>query len=225
MAVKNKTCVKCKQKLSIKMFYKSKAKYDTDGYDYYCKECRKTSSLKSHRGGKRKPKCTLEGCDTPNYAGNLCKMHYERQRRTGSPTLKNYGREKYNNQPYEKVRANHLRLRYGITIEQYEEMAKNGCEICGRRGFKWKKLHVDHDHNCCPVPRYPNGATMYHKTCGKCIRGILCDRCNGTVGLYEAGRLREEYPDRNKIMLYIAKYNQVISDRMYTDGDKLQGKE
>ncbi len=203
------------------MFYKSKAKYDTDGYDYYCKECRKASSLKSHRGGKRKPLCTLEGCETPNYAGGLCKMHYERNRRTGSPNLKNYRRESYNGYSYDRVRANHLRLKYKITMEQFEEMAKNGCEICGRLGLPHKQLHMDHDHNCCPVQRYPDGSTMYFKTCGKCIRGVLCDRCNGTVGLYEAGRLRDEYPDREKIINYLAKYNQVISDRMVSN-DKEQ---
>jgi len=202
------------------MFYKIKTQ--KDGFDYYCKECRKSSTLKSHRGGKHKPTCTLEGCETPNYSLGMCKMHYERNRRTGTPSLKNYGRESYNGQSYEKVRTNHLRLRYGLTIEEYEEMAKNGCEICGKEGLSWKKLHVDHDHKCCQPPRYPNGSTMYHKTCGKCIRGVLCDRCNGTVGLYETGRLRDDYPDRNKIIIYVAKYDQLISDRIESYG-KEQG--
>jgi hypothetical protein len=224
MAVKNKTCVKCEQNLSITKFYK--AKNQSDGYDYYCKECRKTSSLRSHRGGKHKPLCTLEGCETPNYAGGLCKMHYERKRRTGTPELKNFGRDSYYGQPYNKVRANHLRLRYQITLEEYEEMAKNGCEICGRRSLRHKKLHVDHDHKCCPVPRYADGSSKYHKTCGKCIRGVLCDRCNGTVGLYEAGKLREEYPDRNKIIIYVAKYDQLISDRIsnYEENKSQEGR-
>ncbi len=219
MALKNKTCVGCEQKLPIKKFYK--AINQKDGFDYYCKECRKASSLKSHRGGKRKPQCTFNGCETPNYAGGLCKMHYERNRRTGTPNLVNFGRESYNGQPYEKVRANHLRLRFKLTMEQYKEMAKDGCEICGKQGLPHKQLHVDHDHNCCPVPKYPDGSSKHHKTCGKCIRGVLCDRCNGNVGLYEKGKLREEYPDRDKIIIYVAKYNQLISDRIYTN-DKEQ---
>jgi len=215
MAAKNKICVKCNQELSIKMFYKSKGKYCIDGLDYYCKECRKSSSLKSHRGGKRKPPCTLEGCETPNYSRGMCKMHYERNRRTGSPALKNFVREVYKNgQKYADMRRNHLMRTFGITVDEYNERAKDGCEICGSKGFAHKKLHVDHDHKCCPTPRYPDGSTMYHKTCGQCIRGILCDRCNGTVGLYETGRLRDDYPDRDKIIIYVAKYNQVISDRM-----------
>ncbi len=212
MAPRNKTCAFCNQKLSITKYYKSSR--SKDGYDYYCKECRKAGSLKSHRGGKRKPLCTLEGCETPNYAGGMCKMHYERTRRTGSPSLKNYGRESYNGQPYEKVRESHLKRRFHITMDEYKDMAKNGCEICGRLELPHKKLHVDHDHACCPVPRYPNGNTMYANTCGQCIRGVLCDRCNGNVGLYEKGKLRDDYPDRDRIITYVAKYNQVISDRM-----------
>lgn len=33
---------------------------------------------------------------------------------------------------------------------------------------------IDHDHKCCP-DRY--------KTCGNCIRGILCRECNAGIGL------------------------------------------
>lgn len=219
--MKNKTCVGCNQKLSINKFYKVKTK--KDGYDYYCKECRKSRTLKSHRGGKRKPECTVDGCSTPNYAIGMCKMHYERNRRNGTPELKNYGRDSYNGQPYDRVRELHLKRRFQITPEQYKQMAKNGCEICGKKELPHKQLHVDHDHNCCPVPKYANGSTKYHNTCGECIRGVLCDKCNGNVGLYEKGRLREDYPDRDKIIIYVAKYNQVISDRIYTYAKGNQG--
>jgi hypothetical protein len=213
--MKNKVCVYCNKKQSINKYYK--ATRQPDGYDYYCKECRKFNSLKSHRGGKRKPQCEIENCNTPNYALKMCKMHYERTRRTGTHTLKNYGRDNYNGQPYERVRENHLIRTYKITTEQYKEMAKNGCEICGKKELDHKKLHVDHDWNCCPVPKRNGKSYGYYKTCGQCLRGVLCDRCNGNVGLYEKDKMRDDYPDLQKIIIYIAKYNQIISDRINTN--------
>lgn len=36
----------------------------------------------------------------------------------------------------------------------------------GKRGF-----HVDHDHRCC------SGGSN-ERTCGRCIRGLLCPACN-----------------------------------------------
>jgi Recombination endonuclease VII len=61
-----------------------------------------------------------------------------------------------------------LRRNYGLTVAQYEEMTKNGCYVCG----SFNRLCVDHDHRCCDSAR----------SCGKCIRGVLCDACNSTLG-------------------------------------------
>jgi hypothetical protein len=70
-----------------------------------------------------------------------------------------------------------LWLRFHITLEEYAaKLAAQGgrCAICRKLPGK-TKLHVDHDHRCCP------GRTG----CGKCNRDLLCFTCNGLVGALE----------------------------------------
>ena len=65
---------------------------------------------------------------------------------------------------------------YGITIEQYHQMLEDqdyACKICGLEEKTYRKrLSIDHDHSCCPGT----------KSCGKCIRGLLCSNCNMSLG-------------------------------------------
>jgi hypothetical protein len=70
----------------------------------------------------------------------------------------------------------------GLTPEQFIELARSQdfvCAICGRFATpkpdgSWRELSIDHDHACCPSGK---------KQCGKCIRGLLCDKCNQLLGL------------------------------------------
>ena len=65
-------------------------------------------------------------------------------------------------------RAYQLLYQYGLTVDQYNELCSGGCCVCG----SMDRLSIDHDHACCPT----------NKTCGKCIRGVLCDQCNVVLG-------------------------------------------
>ena len=84
----------------------------------------------------------------------------------------------------DKVRSHNLR-RYGVTVEQYEQMLKaqkGGCWVCGSTPKK-RRLHVDHSHKS-----------------GK-IRGLLCHRCNRGLAWFsdKSERLRRaaEYLEQN----------------------------
>jgi len=71
-----------------------------------------------------------------------------------------------------------LKHRYGITPTQYDAMlADQGgvCKICKGDVIHHKNFSVDHDHTCCPGAR----------SCGKCVRGLLCIRCNNALGWLE----------------------------------------
>lgn len=70
-----------------------------------------------------------------------------------------------------------LRRHYGITLEQFESMLEEQggvCAICGMTPDEnGRHLCVDHDHSCCSGRK---------RSCGKCIRGLLCMNCNRAIG-------------------------------------------
>jgi hypothetical protein len=69
-------------------------------------------------------------------------------------------------------RAEHFRLTYKITLEDYQEMfdEQGGrCAICGTAepGGRYKVFNVDHNHDTGDV------------------RGLLCGQCNTALGLFK----------------------------------------
>jgi hypothetical protein len=79
----------------------------------------------------------------------------------------------------ERKYRNHLKSKYSIPIEFYNflvEIQTNLCGICGQEERSTgRRLAVDHDRKCCPA----------EKSCGQCIRGLLCSSCNPKLGFYE----------------------------------------
>ncbi|WP_121160612.1 endonuclease domain-containing protein [Micromonospora pisi] len=49
------------------------------------------------------------------------------------------------------------------------------CALCFT-GLDETRMAVDHDHRCCPGER----------SCGRCVRALLCRKCNTNVGWLEA---------------------------------------
>jgi hypothetical protein len=71
--------------------------------------------------------------------------------------------------------------RHGLTLDRYEDLLRQQGFACANQGCgatnpggrgTW---HVDHDHRCCPGPY----------SCGLCVRGLLCARCNVILALAE----------------------------------------
>lgn len=163
------------------------------------------------RPGDPRPPCSVDGCDRESRTKGMCGMHYTRTwlgqdveaplRITAKPGTRTARDEEGRKQcseceqwkpesafgPMGKsgdglraycrecARSVTMRQKYGISLIEFDmHFAAQGyacaiCESTDPKGRDW--WCVDHDHACCPT------AT----TCGKCIRGIVCDSCN--VGL------------------------------------------
>jgi len=79
----------------------------------------------------------------------------------------------------DSTRGYRLQYLYKLTIEKYEELlqAQDGhCALCSAvQGDEKRRMAVDHDHSCCAG----------HRSCGECLRGILCADCNRRLGFLE----------------------------------------
>lgn len=91
--------------------------------------------------------------------------------------LREYYKKFYHDNP-EKIKAIKLLTRFKLTIERFNQMLldQDGrCEICKTEFGEGKREgpYVDHDHSCCPG----------YRSCGKCVRGLLCVKCNTLLGM------------------------------------------
>src|SRR5436305_14191310 len=93
----------------------------------------------------------------------------EMQQMWANPELFAAYQRSYRARPERKIadRAGHLKRKFGLTLEQYDELLASqsgGCAICGDAPEAGTSLHIDHDHE--------TGA----------VRGLLCVRCNNALG-------------------------------------------
>ena len=212
--INTKECIKCNKELSITEFYKS-SQY-SGNRDYYCKFCRNGSTIKSHNNKNKARMCSVDDCGSVHYAKGYCRLHHARVQRTGSPDTTSFihnfdevaiqgpykitvtapsGKQYTYNRESKFSRAEYLMLRFKLTQEQFEKMSKNGCMICNQ--VTERNLHVDHDHACCDG----------NMTCGKCVRGVVCNKCNTLIGHYERGTIRIDNLLYKQVEKYLDKYN------------------
>jgi len=138
-----KKCCSCEQLKEHKYFHRDRKK--SDGYYPSCIACRLPKIKKTREKDLIRAR------------------EYEKKKRD---------RARQNNPEayYAKRRATAYKYRYGISLEDREEMLKQqnyACAICLRKESELSvKLYTDHDHS--------TGA----------VRGLLCPSCNRGLGLF-----------------------------------------
>ena len=68
---------------------------------------------------------------------------------------------------------------YGLTQDQFDGLLaaqRHACGMCHEPFEEGQLVHVDHDHVCCP---------RKNRSCGECVRGLLCHTCNIALGYIE----------------------------------------
>lgn len=102
-----------------------------------------------------------------------CGTEFEVKHRAQIHCTRDCINERNHNSPVwnEKQRDLKYKIRYGITIDDYNRLFEEqlgSCKICKRHQSLFKKaLHVDHNHET-----------------GK-VRGLLCHSCNAGLGRFK----------------------------------------
>ncbi|MEU6036691.1 endonuclease VII domain-containing protein [Actinomadura sp. NPDC047616] len=176
-----KKCRDCGQVKPVSQFYRRKA--SPDGLALYCKECfglRNAASYRKRQAalGKearpyRRHSAVPEGMKYCPRCEQIKSVEEFGRNRSTKSGLTAYCKRCHNTVMVEGKRRKHgsernylLKLRYGITEEEMEQMrAQQGgvCVICLQNAAR----HVDHDHMT------------------GLVRHLLCFKCNGGIGQFE----------------------------------------
>lgn len=161
-------CPRCGQTKTAADFHRK----GTNGFQAYCRSCFKELGAARYLADKDR---ILEQSRQWSRE-NRDKVNAARRKRRADPVYR--ARELARDRERDRLRHpdRWIREHYNLTREQWNALLAaqgGGCAICGTTVPKGiGRFHVDHDHACCPGK----------KSCGKCVRGLLCNRCNPLLG-------------------------------------------
>lgn len=177
----SKTCRKCAVEKSLGEFYASPV--GKHGVIAICKPCSRERRRQWYVNNREDVKARERARHFANrdVAREKRRAYYEENRAERIAAVRAYyqaNRERICESERVAGKARRLRQHYGMSEAEWASLfAAQGdaCAICGTvepgHKFGWS---TDHDHSCCPSKR----------TCGACIRGILCHARNTGLGQF-----------------------------------------
>jgi hypothetical protein len=110
-----------------------------------------------------------------------CTREYRSRYRADNPDIVKKSSSKYYRKNAAKLKAQaveqNVLKKFGLDADGYDHilnMQGGVCAICKEECSSGRRLAVDHDHACCEGKA----------SCGKCLRGLLCFKCNSAIGLF-----------------------------------------
>jgi Recombination endonuclease VII len=162
-----------------------------------CSECKKEEYRRLNPAIIDSPETVFKKCTKCEEDKDLTNFRACKRGKFGTQSrCRNCEREEVNSRrrlnPQER-RDKNLKYFYNMTQADYDSMLESQegkCAICRTAPQNGKNLCVDHNHNCCLPSGFGKAA---RKTCGKCVRGLLCPPCNRLLGRVESGEILRFY--------------------------------
>lgn len=160
---------------------------------FYYRSTKGQDVSKRYRSLKRMPetpKCTVPNCDKTEGSAGYCWTH-DRQKRRGEPfhtpnvmvpceAPSCQGVHKFDTEGNRRFCGTHVAFAKRYTLAPEKVIALLSSASCSNPGCpETENLHLDHDHGCCPAGNFPGTSV---KSCGECVRGLLCRGCNHALG-------------------------------------------
>lgn len=152
-------------------------------YEGLCHVCAGVTEKPNGKPYNAAVDCSFQDCERPTYAKGVCRNHYTlvfpTKKREPKPAPKP-GRLA-RKCPFPDCEGfsytapfcrEHVKHWYAFPVEPTEYLKLRLIKNCQSCGDDTQKLVFDHDHDCCPGK----------KTCGNCVRGVICQDCNVALG-------------------------------------------
>lgn len=139
-----------------------------------------------HTPGTEKGICSVRECDKPaeTLKRGICANHralFDRGRKYPTKDSQASQKDCTITGCFNKIQSSGLcnkhcvkKTIYRLSAMQLDMLYRRGkCDSCGD-SLELGEMMIDHDHACCGTKR----------TCGQCVRGILCGACNAGLGSF-----------------------------------------